>query len=330
LDAKNAAFGAVPAVQSISGINTLSGPIQLFVGGSYWRVEVDSGKLNVTGPVINSSSGSHALDFIGAGDGEWFSGITEGPTTSVYMDGTGTWTLSGTNTYSGLTQVASGRLIVNGQIRSLSALTVNFGATLGGTGIISSPVEILAQGTLSPGASIGTLTVSNNLSLDAGSTNVFEVNGDTLAHDMVTGVTSLTYGGNLVISLSGSGTALVNGAALKLFDAQSYTGSFDTITPAIPSAGHTWNTETLATDGTLRIGPLPPNITSITAAGGGNWQLSGTGEEGFGYRVLAATNLTLPLGSWWVLGSGTISGGTYSFTDTTATNEQRFYRVVTP
>jgi hypothetical protein len=104
----------------------------------------------------------------------------------------------------------------------------------------------------------------------------------------------------------------------------------DAIVPSIPSAGHTWNTETLAIDGTLRIGPIPPNITSISNAGPHSWLLSGTGEDTFGFHVLATTNLTTPLGSWWVLGSGTITGGAYSFTDTTATNSQRFYRVVTP
>jgi len=64
--------------------------------------------------------------------------------------------------------------------------------------------------------------------------------------------------------------------------------------------------------------------------GGGNIKLTGTGQDGAGYRILAQTNVALPVGLWWELTSGTFSGGGFSYSDTTATNSQRFYRVVSP
>jgi autotransporter-associated beta strand protein len=59
-----------------------------------------------------------------------FEGAISGPG-SVVKDGTGTWILSGANTYTGGTIVDGGTLLVNG---STGAVTVNAGGTLGGTG----------------------------------------------------------------------------------------------------------------------------------------------------------------------------------------------------
>jgi len=64
---------------------------------------------------------------------------------------------------------------------------------------------------------------------------------------------------------------------------------------------------------------------------GGDFSLSGTGPVGEGYRILATTNLELPLVNWPVVDTGVFTGGVFSFTDTQATNYAlRFYRVVTP
>jgi fibronectin-binding autotransporter adhesin len=71
--------------------------------------------------------------------------------------GTGTLTLTGASTYTGMTTVSAGRLDVDGSI--VSATTVNSGATLGGNGSVAGPVTILDGGILSPGKSAGTLTV---------------------------------------------------------------------------------------------------------------------------------------------------------------------------
>lgn len=83
---------------------------------------------------------------------------------SLEKVGTGTLTLSGTNTYTGLTFVNAGTLLVTGSIASSTGVSVDSGATLGGTGTV--PFTTLANGAvLAPGlpTALGTLTVNDAL-----------------------------------------------------------------------------------------------------------------------------------------------------------------------
>jgi len=76
--------------------------------------------------------------------------------------GIGTLTIAGTASYTGPTTVNAGLLDVNGSIASSSLVTVNAGGTLGGNGTVG-PTSILARGTLSPGNSVGLMTVAGSL-----------------------------------------------------------------------------------------------------------------------------------------------------------------------
>ena len=82
-----------------------------------------------------------------------------------------------------------GILLVNGTLGGLGTVTVQTNAVLGGTGVIMGPVTVQVGGTRSPGTGLGTLSVSNALTLDAGSTTFAEVNAQSLAHDLVQGIT---------------------------------------------------------------------------------------------------------------------------------------------
>jgi autotransporter-associated beta strand protein len=73
----------------------------------------------------------------------------------------GKLTLTGTNTYAGVTTVQGGTLLVNGANTGAGAVVANSGATLGGTGSIAGAVTIDNGAKLAPGASIGTLTVGS-------------------------------------------------------------------------------------------------------------------------------------------------------------------------
>ena len=107
-----------------------------------------------------------------------FSGALSGVGGNLTKSGSGTLTLSGTNTYSGNTTVSQGILSVNGSITSNVAVASS--GTLKGTGgTINGNVTATAGATISPGNSIGTLTISGDLNLNGGTVNIeIAPNGD--------------------------------------------------------------------------------------------------------------------------------------------------------
>jgi autotransporter-associated beta strand protein len=115
--------------------------------------------------------------------------------------GTGTLTLSGTNTYTGVTFVNGGSLLVTGSIASSAVVLVDNGATLGGTGIV--PQTALSGGaTLAPGLpnALGTLTVNDLLSF-CGCT-FYDVKVTSAGNDLTRVVAGLSIPG--VASLAGT------------------------------------------------------------------------------------------------------------------------------
>ena len=113
------------------------------------------------------------------------------------------WTLTGTSTYAGPVNVNGGTLAVNGDITSMSGVTVNAGGTLGGNGIVGN-TTINAGGMLAPGNSIGLLTVQGNLVFTAASSYMVEVSPANADRTNVTA--AATLGGATVNASFAAGT----------------------------------------------------------------------------------------------------------------------------
>jgi len=92
--------------------------------------------------------------------------------------GAGALTLNGANTYTGLTTVSGGKLVVGDASHPgasiAGAVAIHNGATLGGSGTVGT-TTVADGGVIAPGNSVGTLTVSGDLSLSSGSILDYEL-----------------------------------------------------------------------------------------------------------------------------------------------------------
>ncbi|HHY84401.1 MAG TPA: hypothetical protein GYA07_02515 [Verrucomicrobia bacterium] len=251
-------------------------------------------------------------------------------TTSLIKEGSGTWVLTGANTYSGSTAVQGGTLLVNGDQSAANGLvTVAPGARLGGSGIIGG--NTVVNGILVPGNPIGTLRFAGNLTFGSGIA-LMEINKELGIHDAVVVAGTLTYDGTLqVVNMGLSYPAA--GDNFKLFDAAAYAGAFDSfILPALED-GLAWNTTRLGVDGRLWVVRTTPPEVSTVARSGDQLILSGTGGTPlWPYRVLSSTNLSLPRAQWTVVSTNSFdSAGGFSITNAIDSSApQRFYMLHVP
>lgn len=111
-----------------------------------------------------------------------------GGAASLTKTGSGTLTIANTNTFTGDTTVSGGTLAVTGALGATEML-IESGATLTGTGTIGGAVEI--QGTLAPGAGVGTLSVGAGPVLLLG-TYACDLDGATVDKLAVTGSLDIT------------------------------------------------------------------------------------------------------------------------------------------
>jgi len=142
----------------------------------------------LTGQVVGS--GSDTIRFSGTGSNTLDASQIGAGWGLIDKTGSSNWALTGTSTTTAFVTVNGGTLSVNGDISSTGGFTVNAGGTLGGTGTVSSTI-INAGGSLAPGNSIGTLTVSGNLSFAGGGNYVVEVSPATADRTNVTGNATL-------------------------------------------------------------------------------------------------------------------------------------------
>jgi len=151
--------GTVGVIKSGNGTLTLASINNNLTGGmaiNGGTLQVGNGISDGTLGVGNiTNNGIVFLDVVGA--------ITIFGSGSLTENNSGSVTLSAVNSYTGLTRVTTGTLLVNGTLGAIR-VTVS-GGTLGGNGVINGTVTVQPGGRLAPGNSIGVLTISNSLAL---------------------------------------------------------------------------------------------------------------------------------------------------------------------
>lgn len=192
----NSGETATPQIENLSGTNKItSNLIVTSTGGNGLVVRATGGLLILSG-THGSTQSSRVVNLIGVGNGMVNGAITNGAggtaTYPVQKDGTGTWTLNGTNIYTGATTINKGTLALGltGSISNSPAINIapgavwdvsakaggwvlNSGQTLQCGGVVTGSVVTAASGTAlqpgalaNPGTTQGTLSFSNNLSLN--------------------------------------------------------------------------------------------------------------------------------------------------------------------
>ena len=224
------------------------------VSGGATLDQSGSGNLKFTSAMTSTNgTGAKKIYLTGStvGTGEFAGAISDfgANTNSLVKTGTGQWSLSGANTYTGSTEVREGTLQISsgGSITSTAtisntatllvngtagAVTVNSGGSLGGSGTNNGAVTLISGSLLKPGNSPGNLTAASSV-WNAGATYEWQITSLTgtagTDWDLFT-VTDGLNGGLNLSALSSSSTfnlSLDSAGALAGFsDTSEYTWTF--------------------------------------------------------------------------------------------------------
>ncbi|WP_430514467.1 autotransporter outer membrane beta-barrel domain-containing protein [Pannonibacter phragmitetus] len=256
-------LGLQSGTLAVTGNTEISNSVYLY--GTNNTVDTGSNEVTLSGVIANTGGGFTKL-------------------------GSGTLTLSGTNTYTGATLVAGGTLQVDGALGN-TAVSVQPNATLGGSGTIGGAVTVEMAGTLSPGSSPGTLTVSS-LVMNDGSKVTFELDTPGVVGGGVNDLVSVTNG----LSLSGilniiKGSNFGTGT-YRLFDYGTLTADYGLVFGDVP-AGY----ELMVSTGTAGQVNLAVSYTGLQFWNGGQTTANGAVNGGSGTWDSNTTNWTSQAGN---------------------------------
>ncbi len=252
--------------------------------GSGWTISYNSSYPSMT---LNG-----LMTLTGAGNGEIDKNLSGAG--GLTLNGTGTWTLTGTNSFSGPTTISSGTLALGGSgsisgtplislasgasldVSSLAAaFTLQSGQTLSNNaastgsftyGSIHGNIVIASGGSLCLGSSAGLLKLNGSLTLSSGSTSAITIDRSTATNSLVSGINTLTCGGTLAVSSLGTGYQV--GDSFILFAAAHYAGAFSkvTLTPSSPAPGLAWDVSQVGS-GVLKVVAGSPQTATAAIFG---------------------------------------------------------------
>jgi outer membrane autotransporter protein len=310
------------AVGSLLGTNALPDVTQVTLNGAGALLvlyDETIGSLASASVSTNVLLGNNTLTTGGNGDSTTFDGVIQnGPPSangSLIKEGTGTFTVTNTNTYTGQTTVNGGTLNVTGSIASTSVVVNNNGVLQVDGASLVDTAQVALNGTgklkLDGSETIGALTGVGGSSVDLGANTL--TTGDS---------TSTTFAG----TMSGSGSLVKQGAGtFSITGNNTFTGSTNVTAGTLNVTGALAGPVNVQSGATL-IGT--GSVGSLTVASGG------TMSPGPVIGTLTVNgNLTLASGSTTAIDintetpnvdlinvTGTASvGGTLNINDVTAT-----------
>lgn len=141
------------AIINVAGNNTIQGQVHLTSGEGNTILTSTAGSLTITGDVFPPTDITRRLRFRGDADGEISGVISNGFTTTGLPlwkeSGSGSWLLSGNNTYTGSTTVTTGRIAVggaNGHIALGAGIIINGGTFAISNSAVASSLDRVDDG----------------------------------------------------------------------------------------------------------------------------------------------------------------------------------------
>ncbi|HEX8911633.1 MAG TPA: autotransporter-associated beta strand repeat-containing protein, partial [Humisphaera sp.] len=313
--ASNDGTGGRPgAIVNLAGDNVINGQVALVNGnGGNGRLTVTAGTLTLAGTVnANGATGVRTLLIGGAGNGTVSGVVADGVTSgnarvvSVQKDGTGIWSLTGANTFTGSVSVQAGTLRIG---------AVADPATSQPLGIATSAV------TLGTATTVGTLeyagtaagTLARPLTVNGAGGGVVKNSGGqplTLSGAITTSGRPLTLTGGafdvtgVVVGTAAGSTLNVDAATVSLSAANTYNGPTNVLGGGVLRNG---------------VANALPAATAVVVGGaagntGGTYDLNGfaqtvasLADAGTGARVIT-NNAASAAATLTVTGTGTFGG----------------------
>lgn len=301
------------------------------------------------GQVTNSSLATATLTLgfsFGNGDRTYL-GTIDGAV-ALIKNGGNVQTLAADNAYTGNTTIGGGTLALSGSIsnsaiisiasgatldvtgRGDQTLTLNTNQTLTGAGSLNGNLLTAAGSTVNPGTTVGTLRVTNNITL--GGKLLLELNRSLSPnHDvLVSDLGTITYGG--ILQVTNIGAALQVGDTFQLFPSAvtAFTGISLATTDATGNV-YTWNNN-VAVNGSISVASVTPPINTtpgtINASVSGNTLNLSWSPDRLGWAIQSNAVSLVSSSDWHsIAGSATVTNLSLNI-DASKTNV--FYRMVYP
>jgi fibronectin-binding autotransporter adhesin len=277
--------------------------------------------------------------------------IADDGATSIAKVGTGTWILTGANSYSGSTIISNGVLqigdgVIDGSINNSANIDINAGAILDvsklstgtiflngnqvlhGNGSLYGILDTTPGGTVSGGGGIngatGTLTVTNHINL--GGTTWMKLNRGSAPNSDRLVAPAINLGGTLVIT--NIGAPLHTGDTFTLLSG-ALINNFSTI--IVPNY-YTFDTTQLPVNGTVTVTSYSPPTMAADFSAFSSGTITFNASNGIpsnAVSVLSTTNLALPIVNWTTAATGNFDGsGNFSAPVTVDTTIPRQFYVL--